>query len=121
MKNSKMLPMLIRAAGLIQLILGVMVWAGKIEVLTLIHILIGSILTIALLMLVYQAYRAKVSQGFVILAVVWALLLPVWGLAQDKIFPASFLWIAQILHVLCGLGAIGIAEMLGARMRKMTA
>ena len=121
MNNPKMLPMVIRTTGLIQLILGVMVWAGKIEVLTSVHVLVGAILTIALLMLFYQAYRAKVSLGFVILAVVWALVLPVWGLGQEKIFPVTFLWLSQLLHVLCGLGAIGIAEMMGARMRKANA
>ena len=121
MKNTKMLQMVIRGSGLIQLILGLMVWAGKIEVLTLIHILVGAILTIALLLLIYQAQRAGVTRGLVILAVVWAVVLPVWGLAQEKILPETFLWLSQLLHVLCGLGAIGIGEMLGVRMRKLSA
>ena len=121
MKNTSMLQMVIRITGMIQLILGLIVWVGKVDSFIWIHILIGSILTIALFMLVYQAYRAGVSRGFVLLAIVWAVGLPIWGLAQDKILPTSYLLISQILHVLCGLGAIGIGEMLGVQIRKKSA
>ena len=121
MKNSSVLQMVIRIAGLIQLVLGVIVWTGTADALIMIHALIGSIFTIALFTVTYQAYRADVLPWLVILTAVWALVLPVWGLAQEKIFPESYFWIAQILHVLCGIGAIGLAEMLSAQMRKKSA
>jgi len=120
MKNASMLQMVIRISGVIQLILGIMVWASKFEVVTSIHILVGAILTIALLMLAYLAFRAGVSRGIVILAVIWALILPVWGLNQENVLPQSLVWIAQLAHVLLGLGAVGIGEMLGARLRKQS-
>ena len=119
MKNSSTLQMVIRIAGLIQLVLGVIVWSMEADVLIMPHILVGTIFTVALFILVYQAWRAGVQPGLVILAVVWALVLPVWGVAQEKILPESYVWLSQILHVLCGVGAIGLAEMLSVRMRKV--
>jgi hypothetical protein len=112
--------MVIRIAGLIQLILGVIVWTGN-DSLIMIHMLIGTIFTIALFILTYQAYRAGVVRWLVALAAVWALVLPIWGAAQEKIFPESYFWVSQILHVLCGVGAIGLAEMMTVKMRKTAA
>lgn len=76
---------------------------------------------IALWVLAYQASCAGVSQRLVILVVEWGLILPIWGLAQDKILPGSYNWITQVLHGLCGVGAVGMAEMLAPQMRKKSA
>ena len=121
MKKGSTLQMVVRITGMIQLLLGLVVWTGKIEMLVLVHILVGSILTLALLMLTYRAFQAGVNRKFVLLAAVWIVILPIWGLAQDKILPDSYLLLMQILHVLCGLGAIGIGEMLGVQSRKQSA
>ena len=118
MKTTVILQMTIRAIGLIQLILGIVVWTGNADSLILLHILLGSILTLALFALTFQAYRAGVPRPLVIVAAVWGLILPVWGLAQEKILPESIFWVSQVLHLICGVGAIGLAEMLGARIKK---
>jgi hypothetical protein len=44
--------------------------------------------------------------------------LPTWGLTQAKLLPETGHWIIQVLHLLCGIGAVGMAEMLGAQMHK---
>jgi len=121
MKTNSILQMVVRFTGLIQLVLGIVFWAGRAKSMVNFHIALGSILAIALLILAFHAYRAKVSLWLVILSVVWAFGLPAWGLAQDHILPGSYNWITQVLHVLCGIGAIGLAEMLGARLRKKNA
>ena len=118
MKKSSTLQWVIRITGLTQLVLGIIIWTAEADSLIMPHILIGSIFTIALFILTYQAYRAGVSLWLVGLAAVWALILPIWGLAQEKILPESYFWISQLLHILCGVGAIGLAEMLSAQMRK---
>jgi hypothetical protein len=53
-----------------------------------------------------------------LVAAIWGLGLPIWGLAQEKILPGANNWIAQVLHMLCGVGAIALAEMLAAQSRK---
>jgi uncharacterized membrane protein len=121
MKNMSILQMVIRIIGVIQLILGIVFWTGNADFLVICHIVLGSILVIALWVLAYQASRAGVSRRLVILAAVWGLILPIWGLSQDKILPGSYNWITQVLHLLFGVGAIGIAEMLAPQMRKKSA
>jgi hypothetical protein len=121
MKNTSILQMVIRIIGVIQLILGIVFWTGNADSLVIYHIVLGSILVIALWVLAYQASRTGVSQRLVILAAVWGLILPIWGLSQDKILPGSYNWITQVMHLLFGVGAIGIAEMLGPQMRKKSA
>lgn len=118
MKTTNFLQNLVRIAGTIQLISGFVFWSGNAEALVPMHMLLGSILTLALFGLAYQAYRAKVTPWLVILAVVWGIGLPVWGILQEKIFPGSYNWISQVLHLVCGLGAIGLAEILAMRIKK---
>ena len=121
MKNASILQWVIRMTGLIQLILGIIIWKGNADFLIIYHILVGSILVIGLWVLAYQAWRAGVSKWLVILTAVWGLILPIWGLAQDKLLPETGHWIIQVLHLLCGVGAVGIAEMLASKMHKKIA
>ncbi|MFN8410798.1 MAG: hypothetical protein U0Z26_00265 [Anaerolineales bacterium] len=118
MKNSSTLQWVLRITGIIQLILGGIVWAVEADSLIMPHMLVGTIFTIALFILTYQAYRAGVVRWLVALAAVWALVLPIWGAAQEHIFPENYFWLSQILHVLCGVGAIGLGEMMAVKMRK---
>ena len=121
MKNVSILQWIIRVTGLIQLILGIVVWTGNADFLIICHILVGSILVIALWVLAYQALRAGVSKWLVILAAAWGLILPIWGLAQDKLLPETGHWIIQVVHLLCGVGAVGMAEILASKMHKKNA
>jgi hypothetical protein len=119
--NTKTLQMAIRILGAIALLVGVVFWIGDNHALIRLHILLGGLLTIALFMLTYQAQRAGVSMWLVALAAIWTLGLPIWGLAQSRIFPPAYEWLAQVLHVLCAVGAICIAEIMAAQMRKKIA
>lgn len=87
MKTTCILQNVVRIVGTIQLISGIVVWTGNDEALVIGHIVLGSILTLAPFALAYQAYCAKVSLKLVLVAAVWGLGLPIWGLAQEKIFP----------------------------------
>jgi hypothetical protein len=118
MKIASIAQMVVRIAGLILMVLGVIIWPGHADFLIPVHILIGSLLVIALLTLSYLAGRSGVSTSLIILAVVWALALPVLGLIQEKLLPETGHWIIQVLHLLFGIVAIGIAEMLGAQIHK---
>jgi|WetSurMetagenome_2_1015567.scaffolds.fasta_scaffold465112_2 hypothetical protein len=118
MKTASLAQMVVRIAGLVQLVLGVITWTGSAGYLTPIHIIVGSLLVVALLVLSYLAARSGFSTGIVVLAVAWALVLPAWGMAQEKLLPGTSHWIIQVLHLLCGIGAIGLAEMLGMGQQK---
>jgi hypothetical protein len=114
--NTKSIPLwIIRVATALLLIMGIMVWPGNADGLITPHIGLGVVLTIALLVVDYQAFRAGVSPGLVGLAVVWALALPVLGLTQEML-PESFAVFTQLFHLLLGVGAWLLAETLVRRM-----
>jgi hypothetical protein len=79
--------------------------------------LLGLVLVLALWVLAGLAARAGVPLGLVALAVAWGLIVPALGLTQDQLLPGSAHWVIQVLHLLVGLGAIGQAEGLAARIR----
>jgi len=64
--------MVVGITGLIQLLLGVIIWPGNADYLIPVHILIGLVLVVALLTLAYLASHSGISNGLVILTVVWA-------------------------------------------------
>jgi hypothetical protein len=120
MKTTSILQMTVRILGVILLILGIVFWTGNAHFLVTFHILLGSVLTLALFVLTYQAYCAGVSKWLVLIAAVWAIGLPIWGLAQHQIFPGEYNWITKALHLLCGVGAIGVGEISAVQIRKKT-
>lgn len=103
-------------AGVVQLILGLLFWADIGKSLVPLHITIGSILVLALWTLAVLCARAGAPIGLVILTVVWGLVLPFVGLGQKEVLVGSSHWIIQVVHVLLGLGALGLASILAARV-----
>ena len=106
----------VRATGAIQLALGLIIWTGRADGLTLLHILDGLGFVVALLALAWFAARAGASRGLVALTVVWALVLPVFGTVQAQLLPGGAHAIIDVVHLLLGLGAIGQGEALARRM-----
>jgi hypothetical protein len=111
------LQMLIRIAGLIQILLGLAFWTGNLLTLIPIHMLVGLVLVLALLILAILAARSGVNPGLVALAIVWALIVPVLGVTQAQLLPGAFHWVIEIVHLLVGLGAMALSERL-AEMSK---
>ena len=108
---------LVRLCGLVLLTLGMLFWTGNARSLIPVHMLLGFVLVLALWVLAALAARAGVHRGLVALAVVWGVVVPALGLTQDRLLPGSAHWLIQVLHLLVGLGAIGQAEGLAARIK----
>ena len=108
---------LVRLCGLALLTLGLLFWTGNARGLIPLHMLLGLVLVLALWVLAGLAARAGVPLGLVALAVAWGLIVPALGLTQDQLLPGSAHWVIQVLHLLVGLGAIGQAEGLAARIK----
>ena len=106
----------VRVTGLIQLVLGLIIWTGRADGLILLHILDGLVFVAALLALAWFAAGAGVSRGLVAITVVWALVLPVYGIVQAQLVPGSGHVIIDLVHLLLGLGAMGQGEALARRM-----
>jgi hypothetical protein len=64
------------------------------------------------------AARAGVRPPLVALAAVWGLIVPILGLTQTRLLVGSAHWLIEVLHLLVGVGAIGLAEGLAARIKE---
>jgi hypothetical protein len=111
--------MTIRISGLLLLLLGLAIWTGRADGVIPIHELLGFVLVLALWTLSYFAARAGVSMRWVVLAVAWGLAAPVLGLTQQNLLNGDWHWTIQVLHLLIGVGAIGLGENLAGRMRQI--
>ena len=109
--------MTVRASGLVLLVLGVIFWTGNLDSLHLLHILLGLLLVLGLWTLAAIAIRAHAAVGIAVLALAWGVVLPVLGLTQVNLLPGGSHWVIQVLHLLVGLGAIGLAERLGMSIK----
>jgi hypothetical protein len=120
--------MVLRIAALLALILGILFWVGVIEGAenlrnpwTSLHMTLGIIVTICLVILGYLMITTKGGNaGLGIGAIFLAILVIALGLIQTRLLPqASVHWIIQVVHLLFGLLAIGLGEMIGARHRRL--
>jgi hypothetical protein len=113
--------MLVRVCGVVLIVLGLLFWFGDApRSLVPVHILLGIVLVLALWALAFLGARVGVARGLVAAAVVWGLLTVWLGQAQDALLPdPSVHWIVQVLHLIVGMGAIGLGEAIGARATRM--
>ncbi len=109
--------MLTRLTGVIQIVLGVLFWTGNATSLIPVHMVSGTVLVLSLWTLAILAARAGVKPGLVALALIWGLITVVLGFTQGQILVNSAHWIIQVVHLLVGLGAVGQAEVLAARIK----
>jgi hypothetical protein len=61
---------------------------------------------------------AKVSPALVVTAFVWGLLVLYFGMSMGRFLPGRAHEVIRVLHFLIGLGAIGLLESLGARIKR---
>jgi hypothetical protein len=113
-RTIQVIRILVRIIGVTQLILGGLFWTGNALALIPIHMLVGLLLTLTLWVLSFLAARAGVNLGLVLLAVLWGVLLPVFGMTQMEMLPGDAHWVIQVLHLLMGIAGLGLAERLAS-------
>lgn len=110
--------MVVRLAGVLLLLLGFAFWAGRALSLVNIHMLLGLVLVIALWLLAAAALSSGQAQGVAALAIIWGLLVLLFGMIQRSVLPGSGHWAVQVIHLLFGLVAIALGELLGAAVKR---
>jgi hypothetical protein len=113
--------MIVRIGVLIELVLGILFWTGNADSLQLVHIVIGILVVLSLWTLGIAQGLAGGSFGLALATFVVGFLLALVGLFQKGWLVDSNHWVIQIIHLLLGLSAIGLAEIIGGRYRRMTA
>ena len=107
-----------RIAGLAALVLGMLLWEGKLVGALNLHMTLGAIVAAATAILAVYAIstRARIPLGIV--GLVWAVVTVYVGIAQSQLMPGSNHWIVSAIHLLLGIGAIGLAEALAGAITR---
>ena len=106
--------MLVRLCFVVLLVLGIIFWTGHGLSLIPTHMTIGIILVVSLWLTAILAAIARAPMGLVIAGLLWGALTIWLGASQMSLLPGGAHWIIQVLHLLVGMGAVGINERLGA-------
>lgn len=114
--------MIVRFCALVIIVLGILIWTGVGDNQTVIdiHILFGILIVLSLWVMAIAQARIDGSVGLAIGVVVFGAFTYIFGLNQADLLPSAH-WIIQITHLLVGLVAIGFAEMISARAKKVSA
>jgi hypothetical protein len=119
----KMLSWFVRIAGLGAFLLGMTIWRspgvlGNLEVALQIHMTLGGIVALALAILAVWALSARVRIPAAIAALFWAAATVYVGTVQAWWVAVGGHPVIEVIHVLLGIGAIGLAEMLAAAITR---
>ena len=106
---------LVRILGSIMVILGLLFWTGNALALIPVHMLLGLTLVLTLWTMSGLAARSGEQPRLVALAIVWGFVVPILGYSQDSLLLGPAHWLIQVVHLLVGLTAIGLAETLARR------
>ena len=108
----------IRVLSLFMLVLGFMFWTGRSLEMLPVHMRLGEILVSLLWILAAMGLRAGVKPGLVLGAMLYGVVVVAFGLRMGTLLPGRAHEAIRILHFLIGLGAIGLAESIGVRIRR---
>jgi hypothetical protein len=104
---------LVRLCFIVLLILGITFWTGHGLSLIPVHMTIGIVLVVSLWLTSIIGAFARVPLGLVALGLVWGAITIWLGATQMSLLPGSAHWVIQVLHLLVGMGAVGINERIG--------
>src|SRR5690242_536988 len=101
----------VRIAGVLALILGLLFWTGDVRGLTPVHILLGTLTVLALWLLAATASQQGVPISLTAGAAVIGLIAILLGFTQDSLLPGASHWLIQVLHLIVGMAAVASGEM----------
>lgn len=113
--------MVLRVCVLLALILGILFWTGTADNLVPVHTTLGILVVLSLWILGAAIAPTKGGIGLAIGAFVLGALVLALGLSQQNLLPEpnSGHWIIQVLHLLLGLSAAGLGEMISGRYKRL--
>ena len=111
--------MVLRLAVLAALIMGILLWIGNADNLIPIHMLIGIIVVLSLWTIgLAQGFMKGGSFALAAATFILGLILAIVGLYQQGWLSGSAHWAIQVIHLLLGLSAIALGEMIYGRTRR---
>ena len=114
MMTTRIIQIISGIAGLGALTLGLLFWIANIDLIN-IHMLFGLLVTLTLLVMSIIALSTRGMRIWGIVGIVYALIVPVFGLRQSGILIGDLHWLIQTAHMLVGIGAIALTGIIGTR------
>jgi hypothetical protein len=108
----------VRLTGITQVTLGLLFWTDQAFQLLPLHMFIGMIFVIAIWVLAGIAARAGLRPLLVVLAVGYGVIIPIFGMNQQRLLPGSAHWVIEVLHLLVGIGGMVLAARLARFIRQ---
>lgn len=119
--SANVLRILVSAIGAIMIVLGLLFWTGNAFALLPLHMLLGVSLVLMLWVIAVMALVARVNPLLALIGLIWGLIVPILGITQFQLLPGSLHWIIQALHLLVGLTAIVLANILARQIAQTSA
>ena len=105
-------------AGLGALTLGLLFWIAQMNFIS-IHMLLGLIVALSLLILGIVGVFTSGMRLLGVIGIVYALLVPAFGVTQATLLVGNLHWLIQTAHLLVGLGALALAGLLSTRYLRL--
>ena len=110
----------VRVLGLAMIVLGLMFWSGRSLDLIPVHMRIGEVLVGLLWILAGMGLRAGVRAGLALGAIVYGFFVVAFGMNMGRFLPGPAHEVIRVAHLLIGLGAIGLADTIAAKIKQTT-
>ncbi|MGH7910532.1 MAG: hypothetical protein ACREQM_06325 [Candidatus Dormibacteraceae bacterium] len=114
------LQMVIRVLWIVQIVIGIVFFSGHLLGLVSLHEALGTLIAICLLILSIVGLMRGRAGVVGVLGIIEAFLLPIVGIGQLSMLPGNDHIVIEVVHLLIGIAAIVLAEMIGARYRRVT-
>jgi len=108
----------VRVLGLTLLVLGFQFWTGRSLQLVPVHMRIGEILVALLWILAALGLRRGVPPGLVLGGMFYGVIVLAFAYRMGTFLPGSAHEVIRVVHFLFGLGAIGMVEIIGGRIKR---
>jgi hypothetical protein len=110
--------MTLRVTGVLALVLGIGLWPGNADGLKPFHMILGLLVVASLLWLAALFAQAGRGVALAAAAVVVALAQAGLGFSQENILTTGAHWAIQVTHLVLGLAALALGEIMGGRLRR---
>src|SRR5690349_12744366 len=92
-----------RVTGVIAILLGLSFWIFNTDFITF-HIIMGIAVAISLLVIGVMMTATAGLRGLGVAGIIYAAILPLFGLTQENLLATNLHWIIQLAHLIVGIG-----------------
>ncbi len=118
MRAVRIIAWIARLALMATLVLGLLFWIAQMSLISL-HMLFGLIGVLSLLVLGTVAVFTRGIRLLGALSMVYAFIVPAFGLTQSLILVGNLHWLIQTAHLLVGIGAMALVQVISTRYRRL--